>query len=605
MEILLEQIFDHAVITPFKNYSDLSERRKSMNNFMNELDDDFFSDETKKSSFKIVNVENKIGRFVTLTEKNPKKNTKFFYSGIENLDEKIQINFAYKHPSVNTTGLLTNKEETIKKHFINPFSEVILIRLSRSIRIKDGKIIIKIYKQEKKRDVFCKFYRKTSSVHLVTIDKNFNFITLSSDKSANLNRKFFRKNAFSTFKDIIISNNGLFGKKQNLIPSYYDELTNDFNNIFNDEEFYDVVCREFGITRTDVIDRHTFFDSFLKKFVERKGIKVPNDYENLLINFYPTEKFLKKNGNKLIASVLDYYGLKTKSTIKLFHSVPNIDIDFFIRICRLIGDDYSKFIANLKINLFNLENKKERYGGKPKTLVNKSLYNQINGYVSMEHIEKENLIHILNSIDDINIIDRFIDDYVDHIQMIRKIREYELELTIRCKTYPDFNTEHFELSNIITAIRKGWVTQYEFNEKMVVDVETPIETYKDNKKITLYPHILKREEEYAEEGKFMHHCVATYADKQTSIIISLRTKDKLDRVTSEFSTQTGMLMQSKHFCNQSPPEYFKMALEILCDKTNKYSRLGMLNSLSKKKVKTVINGIEVKQNTFEEQNTFF
>lgn len=599
METLLEQVFDHAVIIPFKNYSDLSEKRKSMNTFVNEIDDihDIDEDIFGQKSIRLTDstINDSVGRFVYLTEKNPKKNTKFFYSGLK-FNEKIQINYAYKHPNANTTNFLTNNKETILKHFINPFSDVTLVRLSRSIRIKGDRITIKIYKQEKKRDVFSKYYRKYSSVHSLTIDKNFNFITLIIDKTSKDSKKYFRKNSFNTFKDLITTNNGLFGKKTNLIPKYFNELTNDFDNTFNDKEFYDVVCRELGIMRNKVRDRHTFFDSFLDKFVERKGIKVPNDYQNLLINFYPTQKFLKKNDNKLIASILDYYGLKTKSTIKLFHTIHSIDIDNFTRICYLIGDDYSKFIANLNPKIFELDGKIDIATNRQKLLLNKSYYKKNSNYPNnpiLEHTEKENLIHILNSLDDISRIDRFIGDYIDHIRMIRRIKEYDPEIVIRCKTYSDFTTEHLELSKLISAIKKGWVTEYEFNEKMVTDVETPIEVYKDKEKITLYPYILKREEDYAEEGTFMHHCVATYSDKQSSMIISLRTEDKSDRVTSEFVTQTGMIIQSRHFCNQTPPDYFKDALELLCDKTNKYARYGMLNSLSMKKVKAKINGIEV------------
>jgi len=605
METVLEQTFDFAVITPFKNYCDLSEKRKSMNTFMNEIDnlddeDDLFGSKIKRVKTNndctiLSNVSDSVGRLIYITDKSPKKDTKFFYSGIDDISQKIQINFAYRHPKVNTTGLYTNNHETIKKHFINPFSEVLLVRLSRSIRIKGDRITIKIYKQEKNRNVFCKYYQKRSLIYSVTIDKNFNFITLSMEKTNRLNKKDFKKNSFERLKDLIFTNYGLFGKKSNYIPSYYDNLYNDFNETFNDEQFYDVLCRELGITRSDVNDRSSFFDCFLKKFVERKGIKVPNDYKDILINLYPTQKYLKKNGNKLIASILDYFGFKTKSTIKLFHSTPKIDIDFFIEICRIIGHDYSKFIANLNPKLFNLQGKIDFRTRKQKVLYNKSFYTDMNdGRIELEHIEKENLIHILNSLDDITMTDRFLGDFLDHIDMIRKIRTYDELLIIKCKTYSEFSIEHLELSKLIAAIKKGWVIEYEFNEKMVEDVETPIEVYKDKEKIMLYPYILKREEEYAEEGAFMHHCVATYAEKQSSIIISLRTEDKSDRVTSEFLTQTGNKVQSRHFCNGVPPEYFNSALEILCDKANKYARYGMLNSLSKKKVKAMINGVEIK-----------
>lgn len=578
MEILLEQIFDCASITPYKNYSDLSE---------------MFSTNTKETT-------DSIGRLTYLYAKNPKlKNSKFFYSD-SNFDERIQLNYAYKHPVLNTNSILTNNIETISKHFIDPFSSVVLNRYSRSVTVKDGKITIKIYKQEKYRDVFSKYYRKTSSVHSITIDKNFNFITLSMEKYSKVNKKYFRKNTFRTLEELIRNNYGLFKKKSNIFPTYYDDLINDYENIFNDEVFYDVICRELGIMRNKVTCKNTFFNSFLEKFVETKNIKVPNNYEKLLIHFYPTEKYLKKNNRKLIASILDYFNLKSKSTIKLLHKIDEIDIDFFTRLCYMLGNDYSKYIGNLNSKLFELDGKLDRTTNRQKENRTKFIYkSEMTDILDffLEDKEKENLIHILNSLsNNISNVDRFMNDFLDHINMIRKIREYDNEIVIRCKTFSDFTIEHLELSKLISAIRKGWVTEYEFNEKMVEDVQTPINVYKDGEKITLYPYILKREEEYAEEGAFMHHCVGTYAEKKSSIIISLRTEDKQDRVTSEFLTDTGKRIQSRHFCNQEPPEYFKEALNVLCYKTEKYAKDEILKSLSMKKVKVKINGIEIEPN---------
>jgi hypothetical protein len=158
----------------------------------------------------------------------------------------------------------------------------------------------------------------------------------------------------------------------------------------------------------------------------------------------------------------------------------------------------------------------------------------------------------------------------------------------------------------MSLIKKGWVVEYQFVDKMVDDVEKPIdvkinlgesELLVDCKElvgeITFYPHILKREEEYDEEGKFMHHCVASYSDKDRSIIISIRTEDKQDRVTCEFDCQTGTLIQAKHFCNRQPPGDMELAIEKLENKTKYYARMGLLHSLEKKKVLIKINGIEI------------
>ena len=104
---------------------------------------------------------------------------------------------------------------------------------------------------------------------------------------------------------------------------------------------------------------------------------------------------------------------------------------------------------------------------------------------------------------------------------------------------------------------------------------------------------MKREEEYDEEGRFMHHCVASYSDKEKSIVISIRTENKQDRVTCEFDCQTGTLIQARHFCNNQPPADIEMAVDKLKEKTKIYARMGILHSLDKKKVPIKINGIEV------------
>jgi FkbM family methyltransferase len=45
---------------------------------------------------------------------------------------------------------------------------------------------------------------------------------------------------------------------------------------------------------------------------------------------------------------------------------------------------------------------------------------------------------------------------------------------MRARTYDEFNAEHMELSKMISFIKKGWVIEYYFNDKMVNDVEKPI-----------------------------------------------------------------------------------------------------------------------------------
>jgi hypothetical protein len=93
----------------------------------------------------------------------------------------------------------------------------------------------------------------------------------------------------------------------------------------------------------------------------------------------------------------------------------------------------------------------------------------------------------------------------------------------------------------------------------------------------------------------MHHCVATYSDKDKSIIVSIRNDDATNRVTCEFDCQTGKLIQARHFCNRTPPPELELAVYEIEKKSIHYARFGILHALDKRKVPIKINGIEIRE----------
>ena len=95
----------------------------------------------------------------------------------------------------------------------------------------------------------------------------------------------------------------------------------------------------------------------------------------------------------------------------------------------------------------------------------------------------------------------------------------------------------------------------------------------------------------------MHHCVATYADRDKSIIISIRYKDQNNRVTCEFNIQSGECIQHRHFCNGVPPKEFEYAIKVLKERVSKLAKFTTLNWVEKNKVPVKINGIEVNKET--------
>jgi hypothetical protein len=608
---ILTQKFNYASIIPYKNYCRLSDRKKLQKNFNDNLD---LLSEEDEDVFTIKNYAHETnnkstGKIFTLPTKKKKKQNYFYAEN--DIQERFGLEYLYFNPRYPQNEFDTTKETQLKRHYGNPFSEIRIVTIERSIRLHGDKLTIKLYLQYKTRSFNCIYFRKRFDVQSITINlKTGNFTITNITKTGKTNSRVFRTNSFRMLKQLIVGKSFLNPKN---IVRKNSRIYSEFEKIFNDIDFTTTIQSALGIKNGFINysnNPNEFLSDILKKFVELKNIKTPNgNIENWLTNFYPTEKYLKKNDRKLIASILDMFNVKTKYTIKILHEYPNVDLMGLVRFCGYFGSDFSKYIGNLNPVVF--EN-----GYSNKNLNQNDLENnkfnllQIQPRYFLKDIEKENLIKIANSNNyksDSVISQRFSQLLDDHFRMIETIREYDPEIYMKAKTKTEFDEEHTELSKIISALNKGWVIEYKFNEKMVEDIEKPIPLkvnlgtedkpiYGDDLGVSFYPKILKREEDYVEEGTYMHHCVASYADKDKSIIISVRTEDDTDRVTCEFNCQNGALIQARHFCNRTPPADIEhVILNDLSKKVKKYASLGLLHASEKMKVPIKINGIEVKK----------
>jgi hypothetical protein len=228
------------------------------------------------------------------------------------------------------------------------------------------------------------------------------------------------------------------------------------------------------------------------------------------------------------------------------------------------------------------------------------------GY-DINDIEKENLLKVLTSEPERGntVNENFIGLVVDHFRMLNRIREYDPNIRMRANSRIKFHNEHMELSKVISQIKKGWVIQYFYPEETIRQIQQPIKVCKSidiepclkgtdmDEDVIITPYVLTREEEYMEEGKFMHHCVATYAETDTSMIVSLRTEDQQDRVTCEFQISSGKLIQAKYFSNAQPPKQYEFVIDGVSDLIRIHARFGTLNWLKKDRVPIKINGIEI------------
>ena len=609
-EILLYQTYTYARITPFKNYSKFPR-----------------VDTSHSGIHKQVSYEDKYGGSTTteyydgdsgvpispLTDEIKKKKTRFFYWDDEYKNAPI-IMYASTHKHNGTSGeFYTTKDRHIKKYYNEPLSEISVHILERSIIKRGDKITIKTNKFTKHRGFNCKYFKTNKYTTSVTFDMvKGDFLLVDSGKHGRTkNTPKFRKNGFQQFNNFLDSTDGPFKFLRNHMGKnnpFYKELKNNFK----DKEFNDVLSKVFNINfPTDGSFFKTFFyEEVMRWFINTKKIKTPNDYKKLLAHYYPTEKYLKKNDRKLIASVLDVYQIKSKVTIKLLHEKPNIDLGSLYMLCYLFGNNYQKYIGSINKDLFGTtsDNDKGHLIGASSLKMMENIRDRIknHGY-DISDIEKENLLSVLTSETEkgISVDENFMALVMDHFRMLSKIREYDPNIRMKANNRTKFHTEHMELSKIITQIKKGWVIQYFYPEETIRQIQQPIKVFKSIKigptlmgtdmddYINITPYVLTREEEYIEEGKFMHHCVASYAETDTSMIVSLRTDDEQDRVTCEFQISNGNLIQARHFSNATPPKQFEYIIESVTDLVRIHARFGTLNWLKKDRVPIKINGIEI------------
>ena len=547
---LLKQTFQYYTIQLVKNYSNLDS--KSANHF------------------------------VSLPKKT-NRNTSYYYS-----DTGEHVNLPFTLATKQSHETISEKK--LKRHYGNPFAYVCVNSIERSIKIVDNNLYIKNSCFFKYRGLNKKYYSKRSEtfgLKINLLNGNFTIFFYKGNRKKNL--KYVRVNNFLKLMEIINSDSLFFKKlhpENKLIIDKQEES-------INDNEFLKIILNYLE-SDSDVESMVSIdiFNLIIEFFVRKKEIKVPNEYKSLIVNLYPTEKFLKKNDRKLVQSILDSFGIKSKFLVKFMHENPKISISMYSKFAEFFGQDYQKYMSSIS-PVFSkfLETVDEEI-----ISVN---FRKLNFKHDLRKMEKENLIKIINdfltqnspskkAIENIHQLIR------DHLSMYEKLKEYDIDIKINAVNYESFMLEHEEFSKLISLIKKGWTIEYQYDNRMVRHIEDPFTVVFDDKEILFNPVILKREEEYQVEGDYMHHCVASYSDKETSLIVSLRINEGVDRVTCEFNKKTGECLQSRHFCNQSPPKHFEESLEILKSRVSKFGKQRLLNHIDVKKVTVKINGIEIK-----------
>jgi hypothetical protein len=458
-------------------------------------------------------------------------NINFFFKGLNNFD------FTY------FKSFTTQNERVIKKLYGNPFSSVTTKNYVRRIIKDDNKIKIELSQYGKNRDVNNIYFKRNYDIKKIIFDlKSGNITTYHTfTKGAKIDKKT-RINCLNT----VLHNFEIMIKNTYLLDFKNSPLFNKAELIFDNGLLINVLTTALNINIKDN-KNDLFYDYILPKFISDRKIKVPNNYSNLIVNCYPTEKYLKKNKRKLVLSLLDKFEIKTNKTNSILNLYPSKNILYFLKyIVKLFGSEYLQYI-NFSIfdNIYKSKNVYSRF-----TYIDRMFQDaNIIGF-KLTHKEKLRLINIINTKCESSMLLSLI---IDHIKMIKDLKNMGIIYIIRANDFVSFMSEHDDMSQQISRIKKGYY------EKIIYDdnVDVLENTIKINNNI-YKPILLRTDSEYQEEGKFQHHCVETYFKNSHSIIISVRCND--ERVTCEFDSETGRSTQIKYVCNEEPPAHFGPAL---------------------------------------------
>jgi len=611
---ILKQKLGHFTISAYRDYTKLNQRdflaeANQIGLKTKNIDDvDLFISE---GSFVISGVP---GRTMDLMPKKHKSRSKAYFISDTDTWESIRI-----LPYFNKQNVFhTTNDRHLKRHYNRPLSEVQTTNTERTITLTDEFLSIRVNKFTKTRGINSRYFKKRSHIVGLKINlKTGNIIAYSSNGRKNNKIGKIRQNSFQHISEILSS-------IYDVTQSHYrlDRNGENMDKLFAKEFDNDVFLSTLYHTLCTLLQVSDYSDKIGKKitpklidemlvtlFVKLKKIKVPNDYINYVTKWYPTQKYLKKNDNKLVAAILDRLNLKTKSFVKLLHNSPDINIHNLITLSKMFGyDELNKYIANLDKRFYTTtRGLKSTTHYNPYESLNKHFqYNLTSG-------EKSKLVKILNSVfegfeekNPTHVIEEQLRQIMDHIIMIHKIREYVPTIELKCQNIKDFHHEHIEYSKIERTIQKGYSIEYTFNKRLINHIERPVIGHTNDDETVVatayYPVLLKNDGQYSEEGSHMHHCVASYADREQSIIVSIRegSTEGRERVTCEFNLQKH-LVQAKYFCNAPPPERFNEIVDKLTHKVQSYS--GSIKSTGKEKVPLVINGFEIpiieKKSTFD------
>lgn len=415
-------------------------------------------------------------------------------------DEKHPL---FLHESTDLT------EESYSENFTNPMWELSKYYNMVVVEKDEDKVSIKTFRVCSHRRHGKKWFKTTKNMDFITVNTKTGDVYVGYVQNYHLKRKCRKRVRRNYFLNQPL--NVMMSNIKNTIRCDGDGCTTHLDAI---STFMNQV------DGSDSFDNLNFSQRLFKFYLNKRGIKIPNNFYVFNDFWYGPEirKATKKRDNKMIDGVMSHYELTGNQFKKALHNCEYFNFNLCKNAMTLFGKDWISQDYNLILACLNSKD--------DIMLPPDEFYN----YVTKEELKR--IFEIFKQV----IVDKTLNSYTfnDHIRIYTELKRYG-ETDLRWMSSNNgkigFREEHLDWSDKLEFYRNGTYTRiypeysYEFIQKPIIYLED-----------TYYPVLLNNSEIYNQESHIQSNCVKTYIGKSSSIIISLRKDDvnSDERATIEY-----------------------------------------------------------------------
>ena len=397
-------------------------------------------------------------------------------------------------------------KECFLENYGNPFCDITESIALIVVEKYDDKISTKIFSTYRNRRVGKSWFKVTKNMSYVTVNTKTGDVYYGGIDNYNLKRKCrkrIRRNYFST--------NTIYGMMHQI-----DSMSKYVIKENITEEVFSIFTSQFS--KTNDLENLSFDDRLFKFYLDKRNVKIPNNFYIFKTSWVGKEikKILKKNDNRMIDTIMEYYKFSGKKIKSALHICENFNFHLYLQAKELFGDDWLNQDNQLILACLNS---------------NQNVYDVPKDF--LRQISKEELKRFFKLFKSM-VVNNTINSQTlyDHIKFYCQLKRLgEIDLKWLSNNDDLFLKEHLEWTQKLDHYRNGTYERI-YPEYSYDIIEQPIIDGSD----VYYPKLLNDSVNYNEESIKQSNCVKTYITRPASIIVSLRKQniESNERATIEY-----------------------------------------------------------------------